>query len=96
MFESLFTRPSAVARYRSVPLLTERLCYLAHCEQIGIKPETLRKIAFHQLNLVRVLDLQDGDDDLNLRKIEVLVSAMVVAEGTHITTSRASTVLQRC
>lgn len=70
MFESLFTRPSAVARYRSVPLLTERLCYLAHCEQIGIKPETLRKIAFHQLNLVRVLDLQDGDDDLNLRKIE--------------------------
>lgn len=70
MLESLFTRPSAMARYRSAPLLKERLRYLAHCAQIGIKPETLRKIAFHQLNLVRALDLQDGDDDLNLYKIE--------------------------
>jgi site-specific recombinase XerD len=70
MLESLFTRPSAIARYRSVPLLEARLRYLAHCAQIGIKTETLRNIAFHQLNLVRVLDLQDGDDDLNQRKIE--------------------------
>jgi integrase/recombinase XerD len=70
MFESLFARPSAIARYRSAPLPKERLRYLAYCEQIGIQPETLCKIAFHQLNLVRILDLQDGEDDLNLRKIE--------------------------
>ena len=70
MLESLFARPSAIARYRSAPLLKERLRYLAHCEQIGIKPETLRKIASHQLSFVRALDLQDGDDDVNLRKIE--------------------------
>jgi integrase/recombinase XerD len=70
MLESLFTRPSAIARYRSAPLLKERLRYLAHCAQIGIKLETLRKIAFNQLNLVRALDLQDGDDDLKRRKIE--------------------------
>lgn len=70
MLESLFTRPSAIARYRSAPLLEERLRYLAHCAQIGIQPETLRQIASHQLNFVRVLDLQDGDDGLNLRKIE--------------------------
>jgi len=70
MLEVLFARPSAIARYRFAPLLKERLRYLAHCEQIGIKPETLRKIASHQLSFVRALDLQDGDDDVNLRKIE--------------------------
>jgi integrase/recombinase XerD len=70
MFESLFARPSAIAQYRSAPLLKERLRYLAHCEQIGIKPETLRKIASHQLVFVRALDLQDGDDGLTLSKIE--------------------------
>ena len=70
MFESLFARPSAIARYRSAPLLKERLRYLAHCEQIGIKPETLCKIASHQLVFVRALNLQDGDDGLILSKIE--------------------------
>ena len=69
MFELLFTRPSAIERYRSAPLLKERLRYLVHCEQLGIKPETLCKIAAHQLNLVRLLDLQE-DEGLNLRKIE--------------------------
>ena len=70
MFESLFAQRSAIARYRSAPLLNERLRYLAHCQQIGIKPETLRKIAFHQLTFVRDLDLQDEDVDLVLCKIE--------------------------
>jgi hypothetical protein len=70
MFESLFAQRSAIARYRSAPLLKERLRYLAHCEQIGIKPATLRKIAFHQLIFVRDLDLQDDDVDLILCKIE--------------------------
>ena len=50
-------------------MVEERLRYLAHCEQLGIKPETLCKIASHQLNLVRLLDLQD-DEGLNLRRIE--------------------------
>jgi len=70
MFELLFTRPSAIERHRSAPLLKERLRYLAHCEQLGIKSETLCRIAAHQLNLVRLLDLQD-DEGLNLRRIEV-------------------------
>ena len=70
MFESLFAQQSAIARYRSAPLLKERTRYLAHCEQIGFKPATLRKIAFHQLIFVRDLDLQDDDVDLILCKIE--------------------------
>jgi site-specific recombinase XerD len=69
MFEILFPRPSAAARYRSAPLLKERLLYLTHCEQIGIKPEMLCNVAVHQLTLVRVLDLRDNDD-ANLGKIE--------------------------
>ena len=72
MFELLFSRPSAIARYRSAPLFNERLRYLAHCEQVGIKPATLRKIAAHQLNLVSVLDLRD-DDGLNARRIAAAV-----------------------
>ena len=68
MFELLFTRPSTIARYRSAPLLNERLLHLAHCEQIGNSPTTLRIIAAHQLNLVCVLDLRD-DDSLNARRI---------------------------
>lgn len=69
MFELLFTRPSAIERYRSAPLVNERIRYLAHCEQLGIKPETLCKIAAHQLNLVRLLGLQE-DEGANLRRIE--------------------------
>ena len=69
MFELLFTRPSAIGRYRSAPLVNERIRYLAHCEQLGIKPETLCKIAAHQLNLVRLLGLQE-DEGANLRRIE--------------------------
>ena len=68
MFELLFTRPSAIARYRCAPLLNERLAYLARCEQVGIKPSTLRRIASHQLDLVRTLDLRD-DEGLNPGKI---------------------------
>jgi len=69
MFESLFTRPSVIARYRSAPLLEERIRYLAHCAQIGFKTKMLCEIGSYQLNLVRALGLHDGDDDLNLRKI---------------------------
>ena len=80
MFELLFTRPSTIARYRCAPLLNERLLYLAHCEQIGIGPATLRSIAAHQLNLVGVLDLRD-DDGLNPRRIAVGVRQWSLPEA---------------
>ncbi|RWP66265.1 tyrosine-type recombinase/integrase, partial [Mesorhizobium sp.] len=67
MFEVLFSRPHAIARYRSAPLLRERLLYLAHCKQIGIKLETLCKIAASQLDLVRILDLHDNDSSILLK-----------------------------
>jgi site-specific recombinase XerD len=69
MFEILFARPSTTAKYRSAPLLEDRLIYLTQCERSGIKPETLRKIAAHQVKLVRILDIQDCDSS-DLQKIE--------------------------
>lgn len=72
MFDILFSRPFTIAKYRSAPLLKERLDYLAHCEHVGIKPDTLQKIAAHQLNIMRILDLQDGDGS-DLHSIEGLV-----------------------
>lgn len=68
MFEVLFARPSTAEHYRSSPLIEERLAFLDHCEQLGIKPATLCKIAAHQMKLVRLLDLKD--DQLNAHRIE--------------------------
>ena len=61
MFETLFTRPGFAERYRAAPLLDERLGYLEHCAQGGAPRQTLRTIAVRQVNLVRLLDLHEGD-----------------------------------
>ena len=55
MFEDLFVDRGTVARYSSAPLLNERLSYLTHCAQVGLRPATLRSIAAYQTRLVRLL-----------------------------------------
>lgn len=61
MFEDLFVKRGAIARYRAAPLLHERLSYLRHCAQAGARRSTLRSIAAHQTNLIRLLDFREGD-----------------------------------
>jgi len=61
MFEALFTRRHTIARYRSAPLLDERLRYLRHCAQGGARQVTLCGVAAHQVNLVHFLDLREGE-----------------------------------
>ena len=61
MFETLFTRPDIVERCRAARLPDERLGYLEHCAQGGASRCTLRGIARHQVNLVRLLDLHEGE-----------------------------------
>ena len=62
MFEKLFVKRGAVARYRAAPLLNERLSYLRHCAQAGARSSsTLRHIAAHQTNLIQLLDYREGD-----------------------------------
>lgn len=61
MFETLFTRPGIVGRYRAAPLLDERLGYLEHCALVGAPRQTLRAIAAHLAILVCLLDLHEGE-----------------------------------
>ena len=37
MFEDLFIDPGTIVRYRSTPLLAERLSYLDHCAHEGAR-----------------------------------------------------------
>ena len=61
MFEDLFIKRGTIARYRVAPLLEERLSYLRHCAQAGARATTLRNIAIHQISLIHLLDLHEGD-----------------------------------
>ena len=61
MFESLFKRPHTIEKYRSAPLYEDRLRYLVHVADGGATPRTLYKTAYCQLNLVRLLDLREGE-----------------------------------
>ena len=69
MFEDLFIDRGTVANYRAAPLLEERLSYLRHHAQEGARRGTLRAIAVHQANLVRLLDLHEGDQ-VSVTRIE--------------------------
>ncbi len=57
MFDQLFSRPRAVQRYLSAPLLEPRLRYLHHCGAQGSTTATLRTLAFYQCAICRSLDL---------------------------------------
>ena len=61
MFEQLFRRPGTIERYASAPLVDRRVGYLAHCAASGARLSTLRKIANHQIEAVRLLNLREGD-----------------------------------
>ena len=57
MFDQLFSRPLAVRRYLSAPLLEPRLRFLRHCQAHGATTATLRNIAFYQCAISRSIDL---------------------------------------
>ena len=61
MFEELFILPSRIERYRTAPLAEHRLRYLRHLKETGARRSTLRKVANHQLSVVFLLDLREGD-----------------------------------
>ena len=61
MFEDLFIDRGTIARYRCAPLLEERLSYLRHCAETGVRPCTLRRIAARQTSLVHLLDLREAE-----------------------------------
>ncbi len=82
MFEDLFTRRAIIARYHVTPLLDERLGYLRHCAQGGARRGTLRGVAAHQINLVRFLDLREGER-VNMARIEAAARRWSLPGGRH-------------
>ncbi len=60
MYATIFSCPRAIDRYQSAPLLDERTRYLSYWAECGGKLNSLRSIAYYQLNLVNSLDLKAG------------------------------------
>lgn len=57
MFDQLFDRPSAVARYRTGPMLEERLAFLTHLANQGYSRQSLRDHARYLLAIAHRLGL---------------------------------------
>ena len=92
MFEDLFERPHTIEKYRSAPLYEDRLRYLVHVADGGAAPTTLYKIAYWQLNLVRLLDLREGET-VTLPQLTAVAEARFDREehsGGQRTPSRAA------
>ena len=70
MFEQLFGSVSTVEQYRTAPLADSRLRYLRHWLKLGAKRSTLRKIAGNQVEVVRLLDLREGNGKVQLAQVE--------------------------
>ena len=80
MFENLFERPHTIEKYRSAPLYEDRLRYLVHVAHGGATPHTLYKTAYCQLNLVRLLDLREGET-VTLSRLTAVIDARFDREG---------------
>ena len=57
MFDQIFTSPVDVARYRTGPLLEERLAFLAHLANQGYTRRSLQKNARDLLAIAQMLGL---------------------------------------
>lgn len=82
MFEELFTRRAAIANHYATPLVEERLRYLVHCARAGARQGTLRAIAAHQANLVRLLDLREGER-VSVTRVEAATGQWSLSGGRH-------------
>ena len=94
MFETLFTRPGMVGRNRAAPLLDERLGYLEHCARGGARRGTLRTIAAHQISLVRILELQEGER-VSMTRVEAAADQWSLPGGRRCSRPASSEVRRR-
>jgi len=60
MLETLFKRPSILARYQNAPYLHERESYLLECAENGYSQSMLHKIAWIQLSVSHCINLSKG------------------------------------
>ena len=94
MFQTLFTCPDIAERYRAAPLLDERLGYLEHCAEGGTRRQTLRMIAEHQVSLIRLLDLHDGER-VSVTRVEAAADQWPLPDGCQYSQPALSNVRQR-
>ncbi|BBO93365.1 site-specific integrase [Desulfosarcina ovata] len=71
MFETLFTRPTILARYREGPLLKARKLFLKQCERSGYSRSMLQKIAWVLLSIAHRIDIDHGT--VTTRDIELAI-----------------------
>lgn len=79
MFDQLFARPDAVARYRSGPLAEERLAFLVHLAEQGMSHWLLQKFAFHTLAAAHLLRLAERPHE-TIRAAEIEKQAIQWAQ----------------
>ena len=94
MFETLFTRPGIIGRYRAAPLLDERFDYLEHCARGGARRQTLRIIAAHQVSLVRILELHEGER-VSMARVEVAADQWSLPGGRRCRRPASSEIRKR-
>ena len=75
MFDRLVTRPTALRRHRTGPLLKERLAYLARLAEQGQSVKSLRNAASYLLVVAEYLHLAD-------RPGEVIVACVGIGLGS--------------
>ena len=93
MFEEIFLPPAA-AKHRNAPLADLRAGYLLQLKAGGGRRTTLRKHANAHLNLVRLLDLRDGDR-ISLNDIETAARLWANPEGRRSDREATSKAKQR-
>lgn len=93
MFQDIFLPPAA-AKHRDAPLAAQRADYLVHLKGTGASRANLRKQANAHLNLVRLLDLRDGDR-IHPRNIEAAATLWSEPRGRRSATPATSKARQR-
>lgn len=79
MFEQIFF-PRTAAKYRAAPLADERERYLAYLGETAVARPTLRKCANDQLNLVRLLNLENAER-VSIEQIEAATATWARPRG---------------
>ena len=80
MFEELFAKSRTIERYRAAPLAEERLRYLQHLRDAGVKPSTLQGVAASQLGLVDLVDFSIHDK-VSVSEVETAAKEWARPEG---------------
>lgn len=76
MFESLFTRPHALARHRTTPYADSRERFLTHCSEQGYSHSSLQRIAWVLMVFSQSIDLRPSVR-ISLQEVEFAVDHRV-------------------